>query len=127
VFYPALEEETCEAEVKYHIKDGVTASGFARFYHLLACDFVGTVANLLGKEVGHPELISPTEDGYPFCQALAKEARAAGVHAFHTPSARYPGGTCSPVFDRPNLANEQTVARTRFVPTSSGLTYERIT
>jgi hypothetical protein len=29
------------------------------------------------------------------------------IHAFHTPSARHSGGTCTPVFYRTTLSNER--------------------
>jgi hypothetical protein len=127
VFYAALAEETCQAEVAHHIRNEIAPAPFPRFYHLLECDFTGIVINLHGKEIEHPELVSPTEDGYPFCQTLAKEARKAGVHSFHTPSARHPGGTCSPVFARSNLTGERAVARAMFEPHNGGLKYERLT
>jgi hypothetical protein len=126
VYYAALAEETCQAEVRHRIKDAIAAAPFPRFYNLLACDFAGTVVILNGREVDHPELISPTEDGYPFCQALAKDARDADVHAFHAPSARHPDGTCSPVFARRNLTNERSIARAVFVLDNGGLKYERL-
>jgi RES domain-containing protein len=126
VFYAALAEETCATEVRHRIRDAIVAAPSRRFYDLLACDFAGTVVNLHGKEVDHPELISPTEDGYPFCQALAHIARGSGVHAFHTPSARHRGGTCTPVFTRPTLTNERSIARAAFIPDSGALKYERL-
>jgi hypothetical protein len=72
-------------------------------------------------------LISPADDGYAFCQALANDARSAGAHAFHTPSARHPGGNCAPVFVRSSLSRERAVARAMFVPDGGGLKYERTT
>jgi hypothetical protein len=127
VFYAALAEETCRAEVAHHLRDKIALASFPRFYHLLECDFAGIVVDLHGKEIEHPELISPTEDGYPFCQALANDARKAGAHSFHTPSARHAHGTCTPVFARSKLTGERAAARAMFVPDSSRLRYERLT
>jgi RES domain len=124
VYYSALTEETCEAEVRYHLSYA-SPSAFPRFYHVLECDFGGTVAILHGKEVDHQELVCKTDAGYPFCQAVAAAARKTDIHAFHTPSARHPGGTCTPVFYRTNLNNERSVAHVAFIPDGSGLRYER--
>jgi hypothetical protein len=124
VYYSALTEETCEAEVRYHLSS-VSPPVLPRYYHVVACDFLGTVAILHGKEGDHPELISKTEAGYPFCQAVAEDARKMSIHALHTPSARHPEGTCTPVFYRANLSGERSIARTVFVPDGSGLRYER--
>jgi hypothetical protein len=124
VFYAALEKETCQAEVKHHAEKEAAADLLPRFYHLLACEFDGHVAVLIGKEAEHPELISSTEDGYPFCQALARQAREAGIRAFYTRSARHPAGTCTPVFGRPNLTNERIVERTVLVRTGGEGRYE---
>jgi hypothetical protein len=125
VYYSALTEKTCEAEVRYHLSYASPLT-FARFYHVLECEFAGTVAILHGKEGDHPELVSKMDTGYPFCQAVAAEARKMDIHAFYTPSARNPGGTCSPVFYRTNLSRERSVARVAFVPDGSGLRYERL-
>jgi RES domain len=127
VFYSALAEETCRAEVAHHLNDKVALAPFPRFYHLLECDFTGIVIDLHGKEIEHPELISPTDDGYPFCQAVAKDARNTGAHALHTPSARHRSGTCAPVFARSNLSRERAVARAMLVPENGALKYERLT
>jgi hypothetical protein len=125
VFYSALEEETCVNEVRYHLENAMTAVPFSRSYDLLSCDFQGTIINLIGKEVDHPELISPTEDGYPFCRSLAQMARGLSIHAFYTRSARHSGGRCTPVFARPNLTNERSIAHATFVSENGTLKYER--
>jgi hypothetical protein len=109
VFYGALEMETCKEEVRHHLKDAIAAVPFARFFQFIACDFSGVILDLCGRERDHPELVSKTEDGYPFCQALALTARNGGIQAFHTPSARCAGGICTPIFLRPALANPRFV------------------
>jgi hypothetical protein len=126
VFYTALEEETCEAEVSHHIKDEIAAVPFPRFFQLIACDFSGPVLVLIGKEADYPDLVSPTEAGYPFCQALAQSARGSNIGAFLTPSARRDGGICTPVFSRSALANARSIARGVFVTGSAGISYERL-
>jgi hypothetical protein len=126
VFYAALEEETCVAEVRHHIKDEIIAVPSPRFFQLIACDFSGTVLVLIGKEADHPDLVSQTEAGYPFCQALGLSARASKIDAFHTTSARRNGGICSPVFSRPALANPRSISSVVFVTDSGGLKYERL-
>jgi hypothetical protein len=109
VFYTALERETCEEEVRYHLQEAIAAVPFTRFYQLISCDFSGVVLDLCGKEQDHPELVSKTESGYPFCQALAQTARSSGIEAFHALSARRDGGICTPVFSHPTLANPRFV------------------
>ena len=109
VFYSALERETCEEEVRHRLRDPRAAVPFDRYFQFVACDFSGVVLDLCGREGIHPELVSETEDGYPFCQALAVVARNSGVEAFHTPSARKAGGICTPVFARSTLANPRFV------------------
>jgi hypothetical protein len=125
VLYAALEKETCQAEVRHHAEREAAVDALPRFYHLLACDFKGLVAILIGEEVEHPELISPTDQGYPFCQALARQARDAHIRAFYTRSARHPAGTCTPVFARPNVTNERTIERVVLVRSGGEVRYER--
>jgi hypothetical protein len=109
VFYSALEMETCEEEVRHHLKDAIAAVPLARFFQFIACDFSAVILDLCGRERDHPELVSKTQDGYSFCQALALTARNDGIQAFHTPSARRTGGICTPIFSRPALANARFV------------------
>jgi RES domain len=73
VYYSALEEGTCVEEVKYHCRrqfeqqrTGVLPHD--RYYHLLNCSFAGSVLVLIGHEGRYPDLVSPTDAGYPFCQ-----------------------------------------------------------
>lgn len=103
VFYSALEKETCEKEVRHRQGSAVPHS---RYFQFMACDFLGGVADLRGAESKYPDLVSPTESGYPFCQALAQTAIASGVDALQTPSARNrPDGVCCPVFSRSAITN----------------------
>lgn len=109
VFYSALEMETCEAEVRHRLKDAKSAAPFDRYFQLIACSFSGVTVDLCGKEKDCPELVSKTEAGYPFCQALAVQARNSGIDGLHTPSARNTGGICTPIFSRSALANPRFV------------------
>jgi hypothetical protein len=109
VFYSALEMKTCVEEVRHRLKDARAAAPIDRYFQFIACDFSGVVLELCGKEKDHPELVSKTEDGYPFCQALAADARNSGIDSLHTPSARNAGGICTPIFSRPALANPKFV------------------
>jgi hypothetical protein len=72
VFYSALEMETCEEEVRHRLKDAKAAVPFDRYFQFIACDFSGVVVDLYRQEKKHPELVSNTEDGYPFCRAFAR-------------------------------------------------------
>ena len=110
VYYSALEEQTCKREVGYHLgrefADTRTA-GFThpRRYAFVRCEYDGNTAELRGKEGEHPDLVSQTPDGYPFCQTLAREAASNGIAGLLTRSARDPKGTCLPVFARGALSN----------------------
>jgi hypothetical protein len=110
VFYSALEKKTCEEEVRHHVSTAAATVRFTRYYQFMACDFQGDVLDLREREKQHPDLVSPTDSGYPFCQALARTAIGSGVDAFYTPSARNrPDGVCSPVFSRSALTNPRFV------------------
>lgn len=113
VYYSALEMETCEEEVRHRLREAKAAVPFDMYFQFIACDFSGAILHLCGSEGAHPELVSKTEDGYPFCQALAQVARNSAIDAFHSPSARRTGGICAPVFSRPALANPRFVAAPR--------------
>ena len=108
VYYSALEERTCERELGSHLGTEIAQAreaGFShpRHYAFVQCKYRGNTAELRGKETAHPELVSKTATGYPFCQALAREAVSNGIAGFLTRSAREPRGTCLPVFAREAL------------------------
>ena len=109
VYYSALEERTCERELGSHLGRELVQARKAGFNHprryaLVRCQYHGNTAELRGKERAHPELVSQTLDGYPFCQALAREAVSIRIDGFLTRSAREPSGTCVPVFARDALS-----------------------
>lgn len=131
VYYSALEEETCLAEVRYHksLAFERQLSGqlpYPRYYQIIACDFSGSAMMLVGFEQQHPELVSPTEAGYPFCQNVAQWSMAQGASALHTASARRTGGTCVPVFSRACLTNARASVRFRFATEAGAVTHERL-
>jgi hypothetical protein len=106
VFYSALEERTCEEEVRHRIGPAAGMVPFTRYYQFMACDFRGDILDLCGQEGRYPDLVSTTDGGYPFCQVLAQGAIGERVDALLTPSARNrPDGTCTPVFARGSLTN----------------------
>jgi hypothetical protein len=131
VCYSALERETCREEVRHHRRHELAAlqSGrmpFSRYYTLVSSDFHGTSLMLRGREDAYPDLVSPTTAGYPFCQAVARWARGLGAQAMHTTSARWPEGTCVPVFVRDCLTNHARLRRYRFVVSDGKLTCEEL-
>ena len=110
VYYSALEAHTCEREVGFHLNLEIAQAhdaGFsrARRYTFVECEYRGTTAELRGKETVHPELVSQSEAGYPFCQALARKAVSNAIAGLLTRSARDPSGTCVPVFAREALGH----------------------
>jgi len=111
VFYSALEDKTSIVEVRYHqVRSGEfndlqkSAKAAPRYFSLFETNFDGSVLDLYAIHRDCPELTSEDCDGYPRCRELAEEARSRSVDAFQTPSARQPGGTCTPVFNRQSLA-----------------------
>ena len=116
VYYSALEEATCQQELAFHLAREFTGepsdtSGHPRSFTLISCFYSGTTSDLRGREQTHPELISQTKEGYPFCQSLGFESVRKKIYAFLAPSARSPGGTCIPVFNRSALSNPAINAR----------------
>lgn len=106
VYYSALEEDTCKAEVAHHLPKDVDDPD-PRSYTMIACRYEGSTANLLGKEGVHSELVSHTKTGWLFCQDLGRKAVERKLGGFLTASARQDGGTCVPVFTREALSAPQ--------------------
>lgn len=131
LFYSALEEETCIAEISYRYarqfeEQRSGAFPYDRYYHLITCNFAGMTLALVGEEEKYPALVSPTETGYPFCQQLAKAARDEGIDALYTRSARASDGTCTPVFTQSTLSNEKTEGRFRFYAEDGATLHEKL-
>lgn len=111
MYYAALATETCVAEVAHHLGPRAIEG---RYYTLVSCRFDGEVLDLEGRQEEYPDLVSPTEAGYPFCQQLADEARAV-VSGLRAPSARHAGGLCIPAFVRASLSETRGLSFGRFV------------
>lgn len=105
VFYAAQDEKTCIEEVKARIGPTFASDPYTRHFKVLNCDYAGLTLILVGHEGRHPELVSKTKSGYPFCQALAARARDHGIDGLHAPSARWKPGVCVPVFSEPSLVD----------------------
>lgn len=126
VFYSALDEVTCQRELEYHlfaryVHDGLLP--YERSYSLIHCSYSGETADLRGQEVHHPQLVSETDDGYPFCQTLALEAVGRGVSGFFTRSARNELGTCMPVFLYSALSDPKIVSNVIAEVSALGVTF----
>ncbi len=104
VYYSALEERTCKAELSFRIRSSAPEDS-PRYYSLVGCHYDGHTADIRELGTTHSELTSKDETGYPFCRELAKSAVAEGLDGFLTTSARADGGTCVPVFTRRTLSN----------------------
>ena len=103
VYYSALDECTCKAELGFHLCAEIFDTD-PRFYSLIECSYEGATKDLRGLETKYPDLVSPTQAGYPFCQELGKRASAEGIDGYFTTSARHSEGTCVPVFKRTALS-----------------------
>jgi hypothetical protein len=131
VFYSALEVPTCIAEISYRFQQQFNEQRLGafrhdRYYHLITCNFAGITLNLVGEEASHPELISPTEAGYPLCQRLARAAVQDGIDALYTRSARELTGTCVPVFAQTSLSGPRVLSRFRFFSDDIQTEYEEL-
>ena len=110
VYYSAIEQETARIEAhdfyRNIVADGATSRRVA-YYRCISCDFAGTVINFMPMEGEHSYLKADT--GEDKCRELAREARAAAIDGFLTPSAgrarRGEAGVCLPVFSRASLSN----------------------
>jgi hypothetical protein len=128
VFYSAIEVATCVAEVRHHQEKDLTISvtSFPRYFTAIGCDYSGQTLILVGRQVDYPDLVSPTDAGYPFCQAVARWAQAQRAQALRTTSARRAVGTCVPVFERLCLANPEGLDRYRFVEKDGHIQDEKL-
>lgn len=96
-WYAALEVETALAEVGFHLTRALRDAG--RFE--ASIDWAELWASLAGEYVDlrgidpRPACLDPDPAlGYPAGNALAEEARAAGLNGIVWPSVRRTGGTC---------------------------------
>ena len=101
VFYCSTEPETAEAEVRHHFcanYSGRPADNRVAWYQRFKCDFQGSVKDLRSMQTEWPELTHHSD--YRFCNMLGAEAKASLLDGLIAPSARRPGGTNVPVFER---------------------------
>lgn len=106
VFYSALERATAEAEVVHWFlkREEVVARKSVTYYYVCArCHFAGVVADLRPYTAEWRFLTA--NDGYVECNALGKEAAESGLDGLLAPSARRPGGTNVPVFQKRSLTS----------------------
>ena len=129
VFYSALDELTCRNELEYHLSArdaGAELLSYERAYSLIHCRYSGETADLRGYEGDFPQLVSETDDGYPFCQELALEAVQRGISGFFTPSARHQDGTCVPVFSDSAISNPEILSSVTAIVSDGEVTFVRV-
>ena len=124
VFYSAREVSTCEQEISFHLK--IEEGDPSQFYTLINCEYSGSTADLRGKEIDYPDLVSQTADGYPFCQHLGRTAKEKNIDAFYTPSARKEGGICVPIFTETALSKPDITKRVEVTAISDGVQFDEI-
>jgi hypothetical protein len=112
------------AEIKYHLRASFAPSE-RRFYKFLYVTFSGVALMVAGHEGSHPELVSPTDAGYPFCQSLATAARDHGHDALYASSARH-AGVCVPIFSEPTISSPVVAATVRFTFDGSVVQHEKL-
>ena len=126
VFYSALEKETCQREIAYHyLEDCEETTNDPRKFCLLKCSFKGSSSDLRGKEEAYPDLVSSSDDGYPFCRRLAKLGKLNDIKCFFTLSARRVEGTCVPIFERTAIRYVRKIAscKLRFIHNDASFIY----
>ena len=96
-WYAALEIETSQAEVIFHMLrelERVNDFNAVVDYSEMHASFAGQFVNIRGVTPA-PTCLDPDPSiGYPVGNALADEARAQGLNGVIYPSCRNPGGTC---------------------------------
>jgi RES domain-containing protein len=106
VFYSALETETAEHERAHWCRKELRSQPpISRRFHYrhLQSRLSGQGFDVRPRHKDWPFLTD--DDTYPQCQALASEAKSREADALLCPSARRPGGTTAPVFERYALSN----------------------
>ena len=95
-WYAALDVATCLAEVGFHLASMLADAGdynakveYAEMFASLAGEFLD-----LRRVPKHPSLEPDIATAYPVGNALAGQARAAGLNGIIYPSVRHAGGTC---------------------------------
>jgi hypothetical protein len=119
VWYGALEEETSIAETLYWSARFVepdlrnTKNPITRDRRLFQASLRhDCTADLRVCSAYREQLTDPTD--YTFCRQIGREAVAQKAGWLLSPSARYPTGTCVPVFTPEAIVSEKTLAFVRF-------------
>ena len=95
-WYAALSVETCLTEVGFHLTSFLAQAGDFQAvveYTEMFCSLAGEFLDLR-QAPDHPALGADKRTAYPLGNALADQARAAGLNGIIYPSVRHPGGTC---------------------------------
>jgi hypothetical protein len=122
VFYGALDWQTAEAEVGYHVAKAAAGTTAALHYQRLECRLEGVGYDLRAHAASWPFLTDPAEsDAYPKCHALVREARANAAQALMTPSARRSAGVNAPVFSRVALSDPEIVGSAALIAGVGGV------
>lgn len=119
VFYGALDLETSEAEIVYHLEAGqmqaALSAGGPVYFSQFHCTFDGRALDLRPKLTEWPWLVdSNTKNAR--CQALGREAHEKDIDGFLAPSVRNSGGTNVPVFAREMLSQVMIDGNASFSP-----------
>lgn len=122
VFYGALDWETAQAEVGYHVAKAADGVSGPLHYQRLECRVGGDGYDLRLHATVWPFLVEADEvASYPRCQSLASEARSKGAQALLTHSARRPQGVNAPVFSRNALSDPRIVGSAALNPGPNGV------
>jgi RES domain-containing protein len=96
-WYAALATKTCLAEVSWHMTRELARVGDLNAtvdYAEMFASFAGAFVDLRGRKPPPACLDPDPAMGYPAGNALAEQARAAGLNGIVYPSVRDPDGTC---------------------------------
>jgi hypothetical protein len=95
-WYAALDVATCLAEVGFHLTSALADAGdfnatveYAEMFASMAGDFLD-----LRAVPEHPALGADIATAYPLGNAMADQARVAGLNGIIYPAVRHAGGTC---------------------------------
>lgn len=114
VLYSALDRATGETEARHWFIHRAIGGAKPRvhYYDCFSFDYAGETIDLSPLRTAWPGLTHP--DYYSFCNRLGAEAVASGLDGFVAPSARYPDGSCLPVFKRRAVSSPKRIAHAAF-------------
>lgn len=113
VLYAAESEETALREALFHMlefyREELKAGPVAVQRRVLKLNLkTQNAVDLTGmKDLVQAHLISHDQTGYPYCQDLARKAIQHGAQLMRTPSARHPGGFCTPVLSKEVIRKDE--------------------